>query len=45
VEFPIAAAETGSDPFTYGVGAAALGLKFNCYTNEHNGLSIGVSTD
>ena len=42
VEFPIAAAKTSSDPFTYGVGAATLGLKFNVYSNEHNGLSMSV---
>jgi hypothetical protein len=42
VEFPIAAAKTSGDPFTYGVGAATLGLKFNFYTNEQLGLSMSV---
>ena len=42
MEFPIAAASTSGDPFTFGVGAATLGIKSNFYINEQHGLSMSV---
>jgi len=42
LEFPLAAARTNGEPFTYGAGAARFGLKFNVYINEHRGVSVAV---
>lgn len=39
-EFPLAAARTNGEPFTFGTGAARFGLKFNFYINEQHGVSI-----
>jgi hypothetical protein len=41
-EFPLAAARTNGEPFTFGTGAARLGLKFNFYINEQTGVSVSV---
>jgi hypothetical protein len=39
-EFPIAAARASDSPFTFGIGAAKFGLKFNFYDDLHEGLSV-----
>jgi hypothetical protein len=39
-EVPVAGAKESGQPFTAGLGAAAVGLKFNFYTNEHHGLLV-----
>jgi hypothetical protein len=41
-EVPVTTAREHGDSFTFGLGAAKFGLKFNFYSNEHNGLSISV---
>ena len=38
-EFPLAAARTNGESYTYGIGASRFGLKFNFYDNEQNGAS------
>jgi hypothetical protein len=40
VEFPIAGARAGGQPFTVGVGAFTVGLKLNFYNNERSGLFL-----
>lgn len=42
LEFPLAAARANGEPFTFGAGEARLGLKFNVYVNEHQGVSLSV---
>jgi hypothetical protein len=39
-EFPVAAARENGNPFTFGVGAAKFGLKFNFYNDLHEGVSV-----
>jgi hypothetical protein len=39
-EFPIAAFRTNGGPFTVGIGAVTVGVKFNFYNNEQKGLSL-----
>jgi hypothetical protein len=40
VEFPLAAARDNDDSYTFGIGAAKVGIKFNFYSNEYSGLSM-----
>jgi hypothetical protein len=42
VEFPVAAARQGGNPFLVGVGATTLGLKVNFLNNDEKGLSVSV---
>jgi hypothetical protein len=42
VEFPVAAAREGGNPFLFGVGATTLGLKVNFFDDEQTGLSASV---
>jgi hypothetical protein len=42
VEFPVAAARQGGNPFLVGVGATTLGLKVNFLNNDQEGLSVSV---
>lgn len=41
-EFPLAAARQAGEGFNVGLGAAAFGLKFNIYHDEHRGISLAV---
>jgi hypothetical protein len=41
-EIPVTSAREHGEPYTHGVGAAKFGLKFNFYTNDHQGLAIAV---
>ena len=41
-EVPLAARSDNGQPFTVGVGAATVGLKFNFYNNEQTGLRLAV---
>ena len=42
IQFPVTGLWTRSEPSTFGVGAAEVGLKFNFYNNERIGLSVSV---
>lgn len=41
-EFPIAAVGVEGEPYTFGIGAAKFGVKFNFYEHEHAGLWLAV---
>lgn len=41
-EVPVAARRESGHPYTVGIGAANVGLKFNFYTDEHRGISVSV---
>jgi hypothetical protein len=41
-EVPVAGAKDSGQPFTAGIGAAKVGLKFNLYNNEQHGIELSV---
>jgi hypothetical protein len=42
LELPVAGAKDSGQPFTAGIGAAKVGLKFNFYNNEPHGIELSV---
>jgi hypothetical protein len=40
LEFPLAAYRTEGEPFAIGIGAMKVGVKFNVYNNERQGLAV-----
>jgi hypothetical protein len=41
-EVPVTAARESDEPYTLGMGAAKVGVKFNFYTNEHAGVAMAL---
>jgi hypothetical protein len=41
-EFPVVAAREAGEPFSKGLGAALVGVKFNFYQDEQRGISVSV---
>jgi hypothetical protein len=41
-EFPVAAAREAGEPYTVGLGAAKVGMKFNFYRDEHRGIAVSL---
>jgi hypothetical protein len=42
VEFPYSGIKENGESYAFGMGGAALGLKFNFYNNEHTGVSMSA---
>jgi len=42
IEFPVSAAREGSAPYRFGLGTAAIGVKFNFYNDDNRGLRVSV---
>jgi len=42
LELPVAGAKDSGQPFTAGIGAARVGLKFNFYNSEQHGIEVSV---